>query len=92
MKESVERGDIDQDYFSPFLWETIIDRVYDAADEMPSLGGLILELFRNADSVVTHIYPDLQIVLNGTTFNEVSSIDEKGLYMIRDDMMRAFHR
>lgn len=91
IRECVERGDIDQDYFSPCLWESIICRVY-SADEMPSLGGLILELFRNADSVVSHIHPDLQIVLNGSRFSEVPGIDEKGLTMIRDDMMRAFHR
>lgn len=92
VKQRVEKGDIDDAYFSPELWMEIIHNFHTGYGYHPSLGTILLELLRNAEYVTSTIHPELRTVLDSATFNGIPTVNGKGVDMIKDEMMRAFHR
>ncbi|GMH33449.1 hypothetical protein BSKO_01283 [Bryopsis sp. KO-2023] len=92
IKETVERGGFDEGYFLPDLWQGIIEALYRDTEYMPSLGAVLLEFFRNAEHNAIKIHPDLQGVLGGTYYSQIPNADRHGVSMLKDEMLRAFHR
>lgn len=92
LKWEVETGGIDWGYFSPELWEDILYRLDAGYKDHPPLGILLIDLFRYAEFVTSQVHSELQIILGSSLFSEIQNVNKRGVDMIKEEMLRAFHR